>query len=242
MLDKHANTHLWGCKPGHRSGAHYEYQDSQVFNSQAVSGRCQHPKPHIYKDSDGHSSIWVTVKSRYSRISCQKCSFSFIINAILEMAISFMVKQRSTIWIWTMKKVHVEHCLTRSKNVRTILVSKLQDTVIPPKYCQRYKQNKICTKCSVAEEVLPDLFLQRTNPPNRSWCCVYIHGIVKCSDLQSIMERTNKHSTCARRNTEEPVYQDRTQLSSTSAFIGEGAFYDCSQSTGRIDVRHVQAL
>lgn len=36
----------WGrqCKTGHRFGAHYEYQDSQVFNSQAVSGCCQHIK------------------------------------------------------------------------------------------------------------------------------------------------------------------------------------------------------
>lgn len=34
------------CKTGHRFGAHYEYQDSQVFNSQAVSGCCQRIKTH----------------------------------------------------------------------------------------------------------------------------------------------------------------------------------------------------
>lgn len=53
MLDKHTNinTHITHkpdrhSKTGHRFGAHYEYQDSQVFNSQAVSVCCQHTQTH----------------------------------------------------------------------------------------------------------------------------------------------------------------------------------------------------
>lgn len=52
--------------------------------------------------------------------------------------------------------------------------------------------------------------LKSANPPNISW--VHIHGSVKSSDLQQIMERTKQHSTRACPNTQEPVSQDWSQL------------------------------
>lgn len=41
-MHKYAQTHKIHSKTGHRFGAHYECQDSQVLNSRAVSIRCQH--------------------------------------------------------------------------------------------------------------------------------------------------------------------------------------------------------
>lgn len=68
MLDKHTKPHTHThthitqklntqCKTGHRFGAHYEYQDSQVFNSQAVSVCCQHTQSHTLIHTHVHQKL-----------------------------------------------------------------------------------------------------------------------------------------------------------------------------------------
>lgn len=64
MLDKYTHTHTHipnkpdrHSKTGHRFGAHYEYQDSQVFNSQAVSACCQHTQTRRHKYTHVHQRL-----------------------------------------------------------------------------------------------------------------------------------------------------------------------------------------
>lgn len=52
-------------KTGHRFGAHYEYQDSQIFNSQAVSGCCQSIKSHTltHSSATAHTCCFTGIRS-----------------------------------------------------------------------------------------------------------------------------------------------------------------------------------
>jgi len=57
LTHTHTNKVDRRSKTGHRFGAHYEYQDSQVLNSQAVSLRCQCTQTPAHTDKCAHMHI-----------------------------------------------------------------------------------------------------------------------------------------------------------------------------------------
>lgn len=87
----------------------------------------------------------------------------------------------------------------------------------------------------MAEEALLDLLLQRTNPPTQA-DAVYIFTAVWRAPTCSKSWREQTRTPHVRAPTQ------RSQFIRASAYIGERAFYDCSQSTRPIYAREAQAL
>lgn len=120
MLDKHTKPHTHTpithkldrqCKTGHRFGAHYEYQDSQVFNSQAVSVCCQHIKTHTLTHTHTHSHTHIQQQLTHA-ISLESGPAYFTAALILKHILildTFTASLRMVVFFFFQYIKHVSH-------------------------------------------------------------------------------------------------------------------------------------